>query len=110
MAKSSREGREELTLRVQAALTLATKAQAQSLVSVFVSYLEDTLVQHLAEDGFRLKLNGFGKFSVRHRPSRRRKIGFSGETREIPPKRKVKFLTLGKLRRVEAVRNRDGVN
>jgi hypothetical protein len=63
--------------------------------------LEDTLVEHLAEDGFCLKLNGFGKFIVRHSPPRRRKIGFSGETREVPPKRKVKFFSLGKLRQLE---------
>jgi nucleoid DNA-binding protein len=62
----------------------------------------DTLIEHLAENGFCFKLNGFGKFTVRHRPSRSRKIGFSGETREIPPKRKVKFLTLGKLRQLES--------
>jgi nucleoid DNA-binding protein len=70
--------------------------------------LEDTLVQHLAEDGFCFKLGGFGKFIVHHRPSMRRKIGFSGETREIPPKRKVRFIPLGKLRRLEDVRIRDG--
>ena len=64
MAKSSRESREELVVRVQATLSLATKAQAQSLVNIFVSCLEDTLVDHLAEGGFCLKLNGFGKFMV----------------------------------------------
>jgi nucleoid DNA-binding protein len=110
MAKSSREGREELVQRVQAALSLATKKEAAYLVNILVSCVEDTLVQHLSEDGFCLKLNGIGKFTVRHRPSRSRKIGFSGETREIPLKRTVKFLTLGKLRRLEAVRIRDGVN
>ena len=33
-----------------------------------------------------------------------RKIAFRGETREIPPKRKVKFLILRNLRKLEAVR------
>jgi nucleoid DNA-binding protein len=101
---------EELALRVQAALSLAMKKEAAFLVNVFVSCLEDTLVDHLANDGYCLKLNGFGKFIVRHRPSTRRKIGFSGETREIPPKRNVKFLTLGKLRHLETVRFHDGVD
>jgi nucleoid DNA-binding protein len=101
MDKSSREGREELVMRVQAALNLATKKEATDIASVLVSCLEDTLVQHLAEDGFCLKLNGLGKFTVQHRPSIRRKIGFSGETRRIPPKRKVKFIVLGKLRQLE---------
>ena len=96
---------EELALRVQDALSLATKKEAESLMNAFVSCLEDTLVEHLAEDGYCLKLNGFGKLMVHHRPSIRRKIGFSGETREIPPKRKVKFLSLGKLRELESIGN-----
>jgi integration host factor subunit beta len=101
MAKSAREAREEFILRVQAALSLTTKKEAEGLVSIFVSVLEDTLVDHLAEAGYSIKLGGFGKFSVHHRPARRRKTGFSGETREIPPKRKVKFTGLGKLRQLE---------
>jgi nucleoid DNA-binding protein len=103
MVKSSREGREELVMRVQAALCLATKKEASDLANVVISCLEDTLVEHLAEDGFCLKLNGVGKFTVRHRPSMRRKIGFSGETRRISPKRKVKFIVLGRLRQLEGL-------
>jgi nucleoid DNA-binding protein len=103
MAKSSREGREELVMRVQAVLSLAMKKEAEGLVNVFISCLEDTLIEHLGEDGFCLKLNGFGKFSVLHRPSIRRRIGFSGEIREIPPKRKVRFLVLGRLRELGAI-------
>jgi len=101
MTTKARAGMEELALRVQAALNLATKKEADCLVNVFVSCLEDTLVEHLAEDGYYLKMNGFGKFIVHHSPPRLRKIGFSGETREIPPKRKVKFTGIGKLRQLE---------
>jgi hypothetical protein len=61
--------------------------EADDLANVLVSCLEDTLVPHLEEDGFCFKLGGFGKFIVQHRPSMRRKTGFSGETREKPPKR-----------------------
>lgn len=103
MATVHKIGMGEVVERVQATLELSTKKEAASLVSVFVSCLEDTLVSHLAEDGFCLKLNGLGKFTVRHRPSIRRKIGFSGETRRIPPKRKVKFIVLGKLRQLESL-------
>jgi nucleoid DNA-binding protein len=110
MTTKARAGMEELALRVQAALSLATKKEAACLVNVFVSCLEDTLVRHLAEDGFCFKLNGFGKFIVRHSPPIRRKIGFSGETREIPPKRRVKFLSLGRLRQLETVRFRGDVD
>jgi nucleoid DNA-binding protein len=92
---------EEMTPRLQAALNLATKKEADCLLNVFVSCLEDTLVEHLDEDGYYLKLNGVGKFIVRHSPPRLRKIGFSGEIRDLPGKRKVKFTGLGKLRRLE---------
>jgi nucleoid DNA-binding protein len=101
MAKSSKAGREELVMRVQAALNLATKKEATDLANVLVSCLEDTLVEHLAEDGYYLKLNGLGKFIVHHRPPIRRRIGFSGEIRDLPVKRKVKFTGLGKLRQLE---------
>jgi nucleoid DNA-binding protein len=103
MTTKARIGMEELVMRIQAALSLATKKEAEVLVNVFVSCLEDTLVQHLAEDGSYLKLNGFGKFIVHHKPSIRKRVGFSGETREIPPKRKIKFVSLGKLRELETI-------
>src|ERR1035437_5973976 len=96
MATRQQSGMGEVVERVQAALSLATKKEAELLVNIFVSCLEDTLVQNLAEDGFCFKLTGFGKVTVRHRPSRSRKISFSDETREIPPKRKVKTSYPGK--------------
>jgi len=101
MTTKARAGMDELALRVQAALNLATKKEADSLVNVFVSCLEDTFIEHLAEDGYSIKLNSFGKFIVHHRPPIRRKIGFSGEIRDIPARRKVKFIGLGKLRQLE---------
>ena len=101
MAKTAREGREELVMRVQVALSLATRKEAERLISTFISCLEDILVEHLAEDGYYLKLNGCGKFIVHHRPPIRRRIGFSGEIRDLPVKRKVKFIGLGKLRQLE---------
>ena len=104
MTTKARAGMDELVVRVQAALSLATKKEADCLVNVFVTCLEDTLVEHFAEDGHYLKLNGFGKFNVHHRPPIRRKIGFSGEIRDLPVRRKVKFLGLGRLRKLEEVR------
>jgi len=101
LTTKARAGMEELALRVQAALNLVTRKEADYLVNAVVSCLEDTLVEHLAEDGYYLKLNGFGKFIVHHRPPIRRKIGFSGEIRDLPVSRKVKFTGLGKLRQLE---------
>ena len=100
MTTKARAGMEELAQRVQATLNLATKKEAADLANVLVSCLETTLVDHLAEDGYSIKLGGFGKFMLHHRPSKRRKIGFSVETREIPLKCKVKFVGLGKLRKL----------
>jgi nucleoid DNA-binding protein len=71
---------------------------AEALVRIIESCLKDTLIEHFAEDGYSIKLGGFGRFVDHHRPPIRRKIRFSGETREIPPKRTVRFLALGKLR------------
>jgi nucleoid DNA-binding protein len=49
------------------------------------------------------KLGSFGKFSVRHKPGILRKIGFTGETIQTKPLRKIKFLSLGALRQRERV-------
>ena len=67
MRASVRKGRDELAGRVQAALCLSTKKEAEHVVNAVVSCLECTLLNHLATDGFTLKLNSFGKFSVRHK-------------------------------------------
>lgn len=100
---ASIEGRSELTLRVQTALSLPTKKNAEHVVNAFIDSLEATLLNNLARNGFTLKLNGFGKFSVRHRPGILRKIGFSGQTIQTKAQRKVKFISLGRLRRQERV-------
>jgi nucleoid DNA-binding protein len=85
--RANPEGRDELSERVQRALSLATKKEAE----------------HVSTDGFTLKLNGFDMFHVRHKPSIRRKIGFTGKTIHTKMLRKVMFISLGKLRRQERV-------
>jgi nucleoid DNA-binding protein len=95
MRASVRNGRLELAGRVQAALCLSTKKEAEHVVNAVVSCLECTLLNHLATDGFILKLNSFGKFSVRHKPGTLRKIPFTGETILTKSKRKVRFVCLG---------------
>ena len=102
MATSSRAGRDELVLAVQRALPVPMRKQAEGLADVFISCLEETLLHHLGDDGFAMKLGSFGKFSIHHRPATRRKISFTGVVREIPLKRKIKFISLGKLRRLES--------
>jgi len=99
----SKAGREELTSRVQQALSLPTKKEAENVIDTVVSALEATLLNNLATDKFSLKLKSFGKFTVRHKPGIYRKIPFTGETKMTSAKRKIKFVTLGELRKNEAV-------
>jgi nucleoid DNA-binding protein len=101
--RASLKGREELVLRVQTALSLPTKKDAEQVVNTVIQSLETTLLNNLGTDGFTLKLNGLGKFSVRHRPGIHRKIGFSGQTILTKMRRKIRFISLGMLRRHEPV-------
>jgi nucleoid DNA-binding protein len=103
----SKAGREELTGRVQLALNLSTKKEAENVVDTVISALEQTLLNNLGTDKFSLKLNSFGKFTVRHKPGIYRKIPFTGETKMTNAKRKVKFVTLGDLRKQEVVHNEE---
>jgi nucleoid DNA-binding protein len=99
--RASIRGRDELTARVQQALALPTKKEAEMVVETVVAALEATLLDNLCTDGFTLKLGGFGKFSVRHKPGIRRKIGYTGEIIQTKMKRKIRFVSLGNLRRGE---------
>ena len=101
--RASIGGRNELAVRVQGALSLPTKKEAEMVADAVIAALEATLLNNLGTDGFTLKLNGFGKFFVRHKPGIRRKIGFSGETIQTKALRKVKFVSLGALRQRERV-------
>ena len=99
----SKAGREELVARVQQALSLTTKKEAENVIDTVISALEATLLANLVTDKFSLKLNSFGKFTIKHKPGIYRKIPFTGETKMTSAKRKVKFVTLGDLRKNEAV-------
>ena len=80
---------------------MPTKKDAEHVINAVIRSLETTLLNHLGTDGFTLKLNGFGKFYVRHRPGIRRKVGFSGETVQTKLRRKIRFISLGALRQRE---------
>ena len=103
MRESLRRGRDELAARVQQALTLSTKKEAEHIVNTVISCIEHTLLNNLGTNGFTMKMNSFGKFSVRHGPGMLRKIPFTGETRLTKPKRKIRFISLGMLRQLEPV-------
>jgi len=59
------------------------------------------LLENLSAEGFTIKLNSLGKLSVRHKRGILRKIPFTGQVKLIAPKRKIKFVSLGMLRRCE---------
>jgi nucleoid DNA-binding protein len=101
--RASLRGREELAGRVQQALGLPTKKEAEMVVDTVVAALEATLLNNLGTDGFTLKLGSFGKFSVRHKPGIRRKIRYMGETIQTKMRRKIRFISLGALRQRERV-------
>jgi nucleoid DNA-binding protein len=101
MRASVRKGRDELAGRVQAALCLSTKKEAEHVVNAVVSCLECTLLNNLGTNGFTMKLGSFGKFSVRNKPGILRRIPFTGETILTKSKRKVRFVSLGALRQRE---------
>src|SRR6516165_4829818 len=101
--RASVSGQQELAMRVQQALALATKKEAQMVVDAVVTGLESTLLNNLVSDGFTLKLGSFGKFSVRHKPGILRKIPFTGETILTKDRRKITFVSLGNLRQHEKV-------
>jgi nucleoid DNA-binding protein len=104
--RASVRGREELVVRVQQALALPTKKEAEHVVDAVIGRLEATLLNNLGTDGVTLKLSSFGKFSVRHKPGILRKIPFTGETILTKDRRKVRFVSLGALRQCERVMNR----
>ena len=101
--RASLRGREELTARVQQGLSLATKKEAEMVVDAVVVALEATLLINLQTDGFTLKRASFGKFSVRHNAGILRKIPFTGATILTMDRRKIRFVSLGSLRRCEKV-------
>ncbi len=92
-----------MAARVQQALMLSTKKEAEHIVNAVIESLEATLLNNLEKNGFTLKLGSFGKFSVRHKPGILRKIPFTGETILTKDRRKVGFVSLGSLRQCERV-------
>jgi nucleoid DNA-binding protein len=97
----------EFSDRVQSALNLSTKKEAESVIQAVIGALEQTLIDRLDSDGFSLKLGSFGKFKIHHRASIYRKIPFTGKKQLINPKRKVNFIALGKLRALEEVKRNE---
>ena len=80
-----------------------TKKEAEHVVNTVIASLETTLLNNLGTDGFTLKFNGFGKFSVRHKTGILRRNPFTGKPILTKDRRKVRFISLGRLRQCEEV-------
>jgi nucleoid DNA-binding protein len=91
--------------KIQRALNLSTKREAEIVLNDVISAVEETLLENLENNLFSLKLNGLGKFTVRHRAGIERKIPFTGQVIKTLDARKVKFVSLGALRSKEKVPN-----
>jgi nucleoid DNA-binding protein len=115
------KGRDQLIVHLQATLPPViedkslTKKEADAILGVVISAIEQTLLDNLHIDGFSLKLNSFAKLKVHHRAGILRKIPFSKDEKGdyvvslTKDKRKIKFVTLGRLRQKEDVKeNQDG--
>jgi nucleoid DNA-binding protein len=99
--RASIKGREELAESVQVTLALSTKKEAEHVVNSVIWSIETTLLNNLETNGFTLKLNGLGKFSVMHKSGTLKKVGFTGKTIQTNMRRKIRFTSLGALRRRE---------
>lgn len=103
------KGRDQLIAILQDALPpvlegkTLTKKETEAILGVVITAIENTLLGNLTTDGFSLKLNSFAKLKVHHRAGILRKIPFNGETTLTKDKRKIKFVTLGALRKAEDV-------
>jgi nucleoid DNA-binding protein len=92
----------ELVTKVRAALCLPTKVGAETVVSKVIMAIEQTLLEHLSDDGFKLKLESLGGFTVHHTPAFSRKNVFAGGVvKEVPARRKIKFRSMGVLKSLE---------
>jgi len=98
---SSRIGLEMFMGKVRQAFPRLCKKEAEEMVRWVLAALEATLAENLDVDRFAIKLFKFGKLTVRHRPAGLRRIPLTGETKHTGKKRKVRFVTLGRLRRLE---------
>jgi nucleoid DNA-binding protein len=98
-------GRDTIAARVRAGLNLSSDREADNIVRTVLDCIMAQITDNIDTDGFTLKLPNFGKFEVRHKQGKMRKIPLTGKTRMTANKRKVKFLPLSNFRQLET---RDG--
>jgi len=94
-------GRDAVAVLVRKALNLSCDREANNVVDVVTDSILAALTANIEVDGFTLKLPCFGKFKVRHKQGKMRKIPLTGKIQMTADKRKVKFIPLARLRELE---------
>ena len=94
-------GRDTIAPRVRAALNLRSDREANNIVVAALDAIMGEITENINTDGFTLKLPRFGKFEVRHKQGKMRKIPLTGKTQMTADKRKVKFFPLSEILRLE---------
>lgn len=100
-SKGPQVGRDVVAVLVRKALNLSSDREANNLVNVVTDSIVAVLTANIEVDAFTLKLPCFGKFEVRHKQGKMRKIPLTGKTQMTADKRKVKFMPLARLRELE---------
>jgi nucleoid DNA-binding protein len=98
-------GRETVAARVREALNLSSDREADNIVNVVIDSIVAVMKENIEVDGFTLKLSSFGKFEVRHKQGKVRKIPLTRKIQMTADKRKVKFVRLSNFRELETVIN-----
>jgi nucleoid DNA-binding protein len=105
MAKLPMEGPEQIVAAVQTALGLTEKKEAEKITKAVFDSVYQIVSSHIDQDGYTLRVPSLGKLIVKHNVGKLRKNPFrNGELTQTSTKRKVKFTTLGDLRKLEVVK------
>ena len=99
--KGPQVGRDVVATLVRKELGLKSDREADNIVNVVTDSILAVLTANIEVDGFTLKLPSFGKFEVRHKQGKMRKIPITGKIQMTADKRKVKFIPLVRLRELE---------
>ena len=80
---------------------LGSNRCAKNVVNVVTDSIVGVLATNIETNGFTVKLPCFGKFEVRHKEGKMRRIPLTGNVQMTADKRKVKFIPLTRLRELE---------
>jgi nucleoid DNA-binding protein len=95
------EGPEQIVAAVQVTLGL-DKKEAEKITKAVFDSVYQIVSSHIDQDGYTLRVPSLGKLTVKHNLGKLRKNPFrNGELTQTSTKRKVKFTTLGDLRKLE---------